>query len=337
MPAPSYSLGYLAKYVNGTLVGSKDYQVTGLATLQSATNDKLTFLTNKKYKQKLKHTRAGCVLLESSDAEFFAGNKILSENPYLSYARLTELFLPTIETKPCIHPSALVDNRASVGEGVDIAANVVVEADCVIGNNVRIYPGCYIGEGVTIGSGTIIYANVSVYHHVTIGDRCIIHSGSVLGSDGFGFAPMPERSWKKIHQLGSVEIGHAVEVGACTTIDRGALENTVIGDGVKIDNHVQIAHNVQIGENTAIAAAVAIAGSAEIGKRCTIAGAVGIVGHITIVDDVHITAMTCVTKSISKAGSYSSGVPMNTTEQWRKNAARFNQLNRLAKQLLTNN
>jgi len=206
----------------------------------------------------------------------------------------------------------------------------------MIASVVIIYPGCYICDNTCIGSDTMIYPNVSIYGNASIGSNTYIHSHVVIGSDGFGFAPVgdEQKRWQKVYQLGGVEIGNDVEIGAGTTIDRGALDNTIIGDGVKLDNQIQIAHNVRIGEHTAIAACVGIAGSTNVGKRCTIAGAVGIIGHLNIVDDVHITAMTLVTKSINKPGSYSSGTPLNDTVSWRKNAARFNHLDSTIRKLL---
>jgi UDP-3-O-[3-hydroxymyristoyl] glucosamine N-acyltransferase len=327
-----YSLQYLADYIGASIDGDADLVIEGLATLSTATAKQLSFYANKRYKQLLASTAAGCVLLSQEDAGYFSGNKLIVANPYLAYAKLTALFVQPTSTLPSIHPSAVIAADVSLGDGVTIGPHVVIESGCQIGSGVIIYAGCYLGANTIVASNTMIYANVTLYSEVIIGEDCVLHSGCIIGSDGFGFAPTVN-GWQKIHQLGGVIIGNQVEIGAGTTIDRGALENTVIEDGVKIDNQVQIAHNVRLGEGTAIAAAAAIAGSTTIGKRCTIAGAVGIVGHLTIVDDVHITAMTMVTKSISTPGSYSSGVPMNQTQQWRKNAARFNQLDSMARQL----
>ncbi|MGH1486281.1 MAG: UDP-3-O-(3-hydroxymyristoyl)glucosamine N-acyltransferase [Cellvibrionaceae bacterium] len=331
---PSYTLRQLADYIGADIVGDSDYRVEGLATLQDAEAQQLTFLSNKQYNKYLADTNAGCVLLKSKDQDGFQGNKLITTDPYLAYAKLSKLFLDSVSGafKSAIHKTAVIDDDVTLGSEVNVGANVTIESGSKIGSGVHIYPGVYIGRSVTIGDNTILYANVSIYHDVSVGNSCIIHSASVIGADGFGFAPSAE-GWEKIQQLGGVTIGHSVEIGASTTVDRGALGNTVIGDGVKIDNQVQIAHNVNIGERTAIAASVAIAGSTHIGKRCTIAGLVGIVGHLTITDDVHITGMTMVSKSISTPGSYSSGIPMNETRQWRKNAARFNQLDAMARQL----
>ena len=330
-PAP-YSLKQLADYIDADIEGDKDCMIDGLGTLKDAQPKQLAFYANSRYKNYLAQTSAGGVILRSSERNAYAGNKLIMADPYLGYARLTALFVGDAASSPAIHPTATIAGDVKLGADISIGPNVVIEGGSVIGSGVTLFPGCYIGKNVVIGDDTIIYANASLYDGVSLGQHCIVHSGAVIGSDGFGFAPSQD-GWQKIYQLGSVEIGNGVEVGANTTIDRGALGNTVIADGVKIDNQVQVAHNVEIGEQTAIAAAAAIAGSTVIGKRCTIAGAVGIVGHLAIVDDVHVTAMTMVTKSILHSGSYSSGVPMNETRQWRKNAVRFNQLDSMARQL----
>lgn len=331
---PSYRLKQLAEYIGADIDGDDECIIEGIATLEAASKQHIVFYNNHRYKKHLSNTRAGCVLLHSSSSDDYSGNKLIIDDPYLAYAQLTKLFAPNHKSGgvSSIHPSATIGDDVEIGEGVTIGPNVVIDDGSVIGSNVFIYPGCYIGKNTRIGNGTLIYSNVSLYHDVIVGESCIFHSASIIGADGFGFAPSPS-GWQKIYQLGGVNIGNNVEVGASTTIDRGALGDTIIDDGVKIDNQVHIGHNVQIGENTAIAGSTGIAGSTVIGKRCTIAGAVGIVGHISIADDVHVTAMTMVSKSISTAGSYSSGIPMNETRQWRKNAARFNQLDALARQL----
>ena len=329
----SFDLQQLANIIGAKLVGDKSFLIAGLASLESASNDQLAFYANKHYKKCLATTNAGCVLMHSAEKDAFVGNKLLCDDPYLAYAQLTRVFVRKPESEATsISTKATIAANVVLGDKVVIGPNVVVEDGASIGAGCRLFPGAYIGANTRIGSGSMICANVSIYANVDIGQDCILHSGSVIGSDGFGFAPSTE-GWQKIYHLGGVSIGNQVEIGAGTTIDRGALDNTVIANGVKIDNQVQIAHNVSIGEYTAIAGAVAIAGSTKIGKRCRIAGAVGIIGHLTIVDDVTVTAMSLVTKSINRAGSYSSGVPLNETRQWRKNAARFNRLDALVRQL----
>ncbi|MEO0442151.1 MAG: UDP-3-O-(3-hydroxymyristoyl)glucosamine N-acyltransferase [Pseudomonadota bacterium] len=343
MAGPPFSLGQLSELIQAELQGDPSYLISGLATLKSADATTLAFYHNQRYQSDLAGTGAGCVLLSAKHQDAFSGQRLIIDDPYLAYAKLTALFADkgvdksvdkhADKNRPSsIHPSAVLAESVSLGEQVFIGPHTVIGNHVTIGDGVRIEANVCIGDHVDIGSATLIHANATFYSHVKVGEQCIFHSGSVIGADGFGFAPS-DGAWQKIHQLGGVRIGKQVEIGANTTVDRGALDDTVIDNGVKIDNQVQIAHNVNIGDDTAIAAAVAIAGSTTIGKRCTIAGACGIVGHIHIVDDVHITAMSIVTKSIKRPGSYSSGVPMNTTQQWRKNAARFNQLDSLARQL----
>ena len=326
---PSYTLSELARYTGADLIGDPECCVSGINTLQGATSNQLSFLSNALYQKDLAASQAACVVLHPSSQDFFHGNKLVTEDPYYVFAQLTKLFVKAkSKLEEGVHSSVVCGENVIIHPNASIAPNTVLGSNVTIEEGVCIGAGCYIGDNCRIGMNTIIYANVSIYSDVNIGHDVIVHSQAVIGSDGFGFAPKKNSGgeWQKIYQLGGVYIGNNVEVGASTTIDRGALENTVINDGVKLDNQIQIAHNVVVGENTAIAGSTAVAGSTTIGKRCTIAGAVGIIGHLTIADDVHITAMTLVTKSIATAGSYSSGTPLNTTSVWRKNAARFNRL-----------
>ncbi len=260
------------------------------------------------------------------------GNKLIVDNPYLSYALLTALFDPAPSVAVGVHESAVIDASAELGSDVCIGANVTIGAGVSIASGTQIGSGCQIGDHCQIGENSCLQANVTLYHGVSVGNRVTLHSGCVIGADGFGFAPSAD-GWVKIHQIGGVVIGDDVEIGACTTVDRGALDDTVIGRGVIIDNQVQIAHNVQIGENTAIAGCTGIAGSTQIGRNCTIAGAVSIVGHLTIADGVHISVNTLVNKSITQAGSYSSGTVASATKVWRRNAVRFGQLDQMAQRL----
>lgn len=327
----SFTLGELGERINAELLGDPSVVIDGLATIQSAAPGQLCFLANTRYLRYLPTAQASAVLLKPSMVEecgAYSGAFLLLDNPYLGFAYLTDLFVP--QPKECdIHPTAVIDSSAILGRDVTVAANVVIEAGVELQDRVSIGAGCYIGSNSVVGEQTRLQPNVSIYHGVTIGSQCLLHSGVVVGSDGFGFAS-EQGAWKKIHQLGGVHIGDRVELGAGTTVDRGALDDTIIGDGVKIDNQVQIAHNVSIGANTAIAACSAIAGSTSVGENCTLAGAVGVVGHLTIADNVHITAMTLVTKSIRQAGSYSSGTPLMASRHWRRNAVRFGQLDQLA-------
>ncbi|MBX2808283.1 MAG: UDP-3-O-(3-hydroxymyristoyl)glucosamine N-acyltransferase [Cellvibrionaceae bacterium] len=328
----AYTLAQLADHIDAQLLGDADHRISNLASLTQATHQHLCFFAQARYKDALATTQAGCVLLRADHQQQFAGNKLLSVDPYLDYARLSALFVEPVSANWGVHPSAVIAADVVLPEHVSIGPQVVIESGCRIGAGTVIGPSSCLGRGVVMGDNCLLHGNVTLYSGVTVGANSILHSGVVIGADGFGFAPCAD-GWQKIHQLGGVIVGDNVEVGANTTIDRGALTDTLIGDGVKIDNQVQIAHNVQLGENTAIAAAVAIAGSTVIGKNCTVAGCVGIVGHIDIADNVHITGMTMVSKSIREPGSYSSGTPMNQTSLWRKNAARFHQLDQMARQL----
>ena len=333
----SHALKEIAAYVKAELEGDPEHRIHGLATLAAAENTQIAFLANKNYQKYLANTGAGCVLLSPDMSVLFSGNKLVMDDPYLGFARLTALFKhPASETTDYdgsnVHPAAVVHNNALVAEDALIGPQAVIEQDVSIGNGTIIGAGCFIGRNSTIGKNTQLHANVTINQGVCIGSNVIVHSGAVIGADGFGFARDGEH-WQKIYQLGGVEVGDHVEIGACSTIDRGALGNTVLEEGVKIDNQVQIAHNVRIGAHTAIAGCTGIAGSTVIGKHCTIAGGVGIVGHVTIADYVHITGMTMVSKSIDEAGSYSSGVPMLPTKKWRKNAVRFSQLDDLIRKV----
>lgn len=326
------SLGELADQLEVELVGDASCNITAVATLQTAGSGQVSFLANSRYRRYLISTQASAVILRPEDRDAYQGNALVSDNPYLTYARAASLLNPQARQLAGCHPSAVVELTAAIDPTAAIAANCYVAADASIGPGAQIGAGCAIGKGVSIGADSRLAANVSIADGVQIGQRVLIHSGSVIGSDGFGFAP-DQGKWFKVPQLGSVIIGDDVEVGANTTIDRGALEDTVIEEGVKLDNQLQIAHNVRIGAHTAIAGATAIAGSTTIGKRCQIGGAVGIVGHLTIADDVHITAMSLVTGNIKQSGLYSSGTPLAGNKEWRKNAARFGQLDDMARRL----
>jgi UDP-3-O-[3-hydroxymyristoyl] glucosamine N-acyltransferase len=336
MSGHHYSLAALAELLNVTYVGDAKTLISGLATLASAGPGQLSFLANSKYQKTLKSTLAGAVIVAPDMVTSCPSHCLVSEQPYLTYARASQLFEVLDNDRGGIHPSAVIDSSATIATTATIAANVVIGKNVVIGAAVVIGPGCVIGNNSTIDEGGLLHANVSVYHGVLIGRSVVIHSGTVIGSDGFGFAPSPDTEiggWVKIAQLGGVKIGDNVEIGAGCTIDRGALDDTVIGDRVILDNQIQIAHNVEIGDNTGIAGCSAIAGSTKIGKNCTIAGGVAIIGHLTIGDNVHFTARSLITKSVEKPGAYSSGAPMQDTKSWRRNAVRFMQLDNIAKRL----
>ena len=334
----TYTLNQLALLLNLDVVGDGEYSISGLAPLDNAGAEHLAFLANPKYRDALQQSGAGAIILTEDMVAASPAHCLVSANPYLSYAKASQLFAPSLSEKPGIHPSAVVADTAQVDATACIGANVTVGAFARIGANSSLAPGTVIGEGAVIGDDCLLHANVSIYHRVSVGDRAIIHSAAVIGSDGFGFAPAgkdsPQGGWVKIAQLGGVTIGDDVEIGAGTTIDRGALEDTVIGDRVIIDNQVHIAHNVVIGDNTAIAACVGISGSTTIGRNCTIAGASGIAGHLTITDNVFITGMAMVTGSITEPGSYSSGTGLLETRRWRKSAVRFGQLDDMQRRIV---
>lgn len=327
-----YSLGDLADIVGGTVQGEANKQLLGIATLQTAQDNELSFLANPAYEKYLADTKAGAVIVNAKSVEKCVTNALVHENPYLAYAQLSHLWDPLAGLDKSdfkVHPSAEIASSATIESGVDIGPGVVVGEGVVIKSGVKIGANSVIGDDCLIDEGSRLSANVTVYHGVSIGKSCIIHSGAVLGSDGFGFAPV-NGEWLKISQLGGVIIEDSVEIGANTTIDRGALDDTVIERGVILDNQIQVAHNVRIGQNTAIAACSAIAGSTVIGKNCIIGGASGIAGHLTIADGVHITAMTMVIKSLNDPGVYSSGTGVQPNAKWRKSIARLRQLDKMA-------
>lgn len=327
-----YTLAELAEILGAGFSGDESCSLTALATLQSAGVGELSFIANPAYKKYLASTQASAIIMSPELEGEFQGNKLLVDNPYLAYARLTPLFDTRREVSAGIHPSAVIGPGCEIADSAYIGPQAVLGADVQVADQVVVGPGASIGDGCVLGARTRIEAGAVLYHDVRVGTDCIIHSSAVLGADGFGYAPQPE-GWLKIHQLGGVVLGNGVEIGACTTIDRGALDDTWIADGVKIDNLVQIAHNCRIGRNTAIAGQSGIAGSTTLGENCTLAGGVGIVGHVTLADNVHVTGMSLVSHSITEAGSYSSPTPLAPTREWRKNAVRFRQLNDLANRL----
>ncbi len=328
-----YTLLELADFLQAELKGEPEYIVSGLSTLQDARPESLAFLANPAYAKYLPETQAGAVILSPDMAAGFAGNAIVMDNPYLGFARVSCLFDAGNGEQVGIHPSAVVAESATVDPQAWIGPNSVVEAGAEIAAGARILGSCYIGQHSCVGADTVLKANVTLYHGVTVGARCIIHAGAVLGSDGFGFAHA-NGEWIKIAQLGGVVIGNDVEIGANTAIDRGALGNTVIHDGVKLDNLIQIAHNVEIGRNTAIAGNVGISGSTKVGSGCTIAGGSSLAGHLTIADNVHIAGVAMITKSINGPGEWSSGgIGMMPVKEWRKNTVRFRQLDDMARRL----
>ncbi len=326
------TLGQLAEALGATLKGPEALQITGLATLQEAGPGQLSFLANPQYRKFLDDSQAAAVLLKAADAEGFAGNALIVADPYLAYARISHLFDPKPKAVAGIHPSAVVAEDAQVDASASIGPFAVIESGARIGANVSIGAHCFIGARCVVGESGWLAPRVTLYHDVTIGKRVVIQSGAVIGGEGFGFAN-EKGIWRKIAQIGGVTIGDDVEIGVNTAVDRGALSDTRIGDGVKLDNQIQIAHNVQIGDHTAMAACVGISGSTRIGKHCMLAGGVGLVGHIDICDNVFVSGMTMVTRSITEPGSYSSGTAMQPLADWRKSAARIRHLDDMAKRL----
>lgn len=322
----------LADLVGANIHGDAEASVSGIATLELAGTNDLSFFANRKYLKFLTQTEAAVVILHPDDLKQCPTNALAVDDPYLAYAQIATWLTRPDDPVTQIDPSAVIADDVALGNNVNIGAHVNIGCGSHIGDNVRLEAGTVLGSDVNIGSNTVIYPNVSVYSGVMIGEGCIIHSGAVLGSDGFGIAN-DKGQWVKVPQLGSVTIGNHVEIGANTTIDRGAIEDTIIENGVKLDNLIQIAHNVHIGENTAIAGCVGIAGSTSIGKYCAIGGGAGILGHLTIADHVHITATSLVTKTIKQAGVYSSGTPLQENAQWHKNFVRFKQLDNMARRL----
>lgn len=326
------TLGELADSLGATLRGDPQALITGLATLQNAGPGQLAFLANPRYRPLLADTRAEAVLLTPADAEGFAGQALILANPYLAFARLTHRFDRTPQGTVGIHPSAVVAASARVPASACIGPQAVIGEGVVLGERCVIEAGVVLQDRVRLGDDCRLRARVVINHDCVLGDRVNVHPGAVIGGDGFGYAN--ERGqWRKIAQIGRVVIGNDVDIGANTTIDRGALEDTEIHDGVIIDNQVQIAHNVVIGAHTAIAACCGISGSTRIGRHCVLAGGVGLVGHIEICDKVQVTGMTMVTKSITEPGSYSSGTAFDTTDNWKRMAVRLRKLDELAERV----
>ncbi|OLO05996.1 UDP-3-O-(3-hydroxymyristoyl)glucosamine N-acyltransferase [Salinicola socius] len=329
----SYTLGELAERIDARVVGDDTVRVSGLSTLTDAVSTDLAFLANRAYLKYLATTQAGAVLVHPAHGENCPCPRLELENPYLGYAKLSRLFDPLAnQASQGVHPTAVVSPEATLGERVEIGAHCVIEAGVHIADDCVIGAGCFIGADTAIGRGSRLHANVTLYHGVIIGERAILHSGCVIGGDGFGFAH-DGKGWEKIAQLGGVSLGDDVEVGSCSSIDRGALGDTLIGNGVKIDSQVQIAHNVQVGDHSALAGCVGIAGSTKVGRHCLLGGGVGLSGHLTLTDGVQVTGMSLVTNSILEPGVYSSGTGSMSNSQWRKNAVRFKQLDEIAKRL----
>lgn len=325
-----WRLDEIVAHLGGALEGDGSIVVSQVATLASAQAGQIAFLANPKYRQQLQSTSASAVIVPPKFAGDTTLPRIVHPNSYAYYARVVQLLNPAEARPRGVHPSAVV--HSVVPPSVSVGENVVLGKDVALGENVTLYPGCVVGDGVSIGDDSVLYPNVVIYRACKIGKRAVVQAGAVIGSDGFGFAKEGD-SWVKIPQIGRVVIGDDVEIGANTSIDRGALDDTIIGDGVKLDNQIQIAHNVVIGQHTAMAGCVGVAGSTRIGQRCTIGGAGMIVGHLDLADDVHVSAGTMVTKSLRQPGQYTSIFPLESHAEWLQNAAQIKRLAKLAERV----
>ncbi|PIJ49823.1 UDP-3-O-(3-hydroxymyristoyl)glucosamine N-acyltransferase [Erwinia sp. OLTSP20] len=325
-------LADLAQQLDAELHGDGSVAISGIASMQSAQSGQITFLSNSRYREQLAECQASAVVLTQDDLPWCRSAALVVKNPYLTFARMAQLLDTTPKPADGIAASAVIDASARLGKNVAVGANAVIESGAELGDNVIIGPGCFVGKKARIGAGTRLWANVTIYHEVQLGCDCLVQSGTVIGADGFGYAN-DRGNWIKIPQLGSVVIGDRVEIGACTTIDRGALDNTLIGNGVIIDNQCQIAHNVVIGDNTAVAGGVIMAGSLKIGRYCMIGGASVINGHMEICDKVTVTGMGMVMRPITEPGVYSSGIPLQPNKTWRKTAALVMNIDDMSKRL----
>lgn len=326
------TLAELARRFGAELRGAGDVEIAGVASLERAGPREISYLYDPKLRHRLASCRAGAVVLNPAQAEGYGGNALIVEQPRLCFARIAAFLHAPGPISGGAHASAIIDPSARVAATAAIGPQAVVGARAVIGENVQIGPGCQVGADADIGAETRLVGHVWVGAGCVIGQRCLLHPGVIVGADGFGLAKDGER-WVKVPQLGRVVIGNDVEIGANSTVDRGALNDTEIGDGVKIDNLVQIGHNVRIGEHTAIAASAAIAGSAVIGRRCSIGGQAGVAGHLTIADDVTVLGKSLIGSSITAAGVYSSAIQAEQATPWRRQVVRLRQLDEMARRL----
>ncbi|EMK6927277.1 UDP-3-O-(3-hydroxymyristoyl)glucosamine N-acyltransferase [Vibrio alginolyticus] len=326
------TLAELATITGGELFGDESLVVSRVAPMDKAQEGDVTFLSNPKYAKHLSECQATVVMVKAEHKDQCVGNALVVSDPYVAFARVVQAMDTTPKPADDIAPSAVIAADVKMGENVTIGANAVIETGVELGDNVSVGVGCFIGKNAKLGNNTKLWANVTIYHEVSLGDDCLVQSGTVIGSDGFGYAN-DKGEWIKIPQLGSVRIGNRVEIGACTTIDRGALEDTIIEDNVILDNQLQIAHNVQIGYGTVMPGGTIVAGSTKIGKYCQIGGASVLNGHITIADGVAITGMGMVMRSIEEKGLYSSGIPLQTNREWRKTATRVHRIDEMNKRL----
>jgi UDP-3-O-[3-hydroxymyristoyl] glucosamine N-acyltransferase len=319
------TLKQLEQITGGILYGDPDVTITSVASMDKATKGQITFLSNSKYKKQLPECQASVVMVKESERELCTTNSLVVADPYVAYAKVAQALNTPQMPAIGISEFAFIAPDAVIGQNVSVGPNATIDSGAVIGDNVSIGAGAYVGVNAKVGAGTQLWANTTLYHHVEVGEHCVFHSSCVIGADGFGYAN--ERGeWIKIPQVGTVIIGDRVEVGASTTIDRGALDNTIIESNVILDNQLQIGHNVQIGYGTCIAGATVVGGSTHIGKYCIIGGAAAISGHLTIADGSMISGRAMILKSITEKGVYSSGMPAQPSREWRKSVARLNRL-----------
>ncbi|HTM29010.1 MAG TPA: UDP-3-O-(3-hydroxymyristoyl)glucosamine N-acyltransferase [Rhodanobacter sp.] len=332
MSTNDYSIAELAERFGLTASGDGSRTIDGVGTLAGAGSSQLSFLSNSKYTAQLAATHAGVVVLREENLADCPTAALVAADPYVAYAKIAALFERLPAAPAGIHPSAVVAASAQVSSSASVGPGCVIADRAVIGDGVVLGPHCIVGEDCTVGAQSRLVARVTLVTRVTLGQRVLVHPGAVIGSDGFGLA-FDKDHWIKLPQLGGVRIGDDCEIGANTTIDRGALDDTVLEEDVRLDNQIQIAHNVHVGAHTAMAGCAAVAGSAKIGRYCMIGGNAGVLGHLELADRVTITAKSLVTHSIREPGEYSSGVPLQDNRQWRKNAARFKHLDEYARRL----
>jgi len=331
-PKANYTLADLARRFALDLRGDGGVCIDGVASLATAQETQLGFLANPRYRGELKTTQAAAIVLRAEEAEHFPRAALVAKDPYVAFAKIAALFEHKAADVPGVHPSAVIAADAQIAASASIGPFCVVEAGASVGDGAQLGPHCHVGTDCHVGAQSRLVARVTLVTRVRLGQRVLVHTGAVLGADGFGLA-VDKDHWIKVPQLGGVVIGDDCEIGANTTIDRGALEDTVLEEDVRLDNQIQIAHNVRIGAHTAMAGCSAVAGSAKIGRWCLIGGGAGVLGHLEIADKVTITSMALVTHSIHEPGEYSSGTPIQDNRAWRRNAARFKHLDELTRRV----
>ena len=328
----SYSLREIAAQLGGEIVGSESVRISRVASLANAESGQISFLTDSRYRALLTKTRASAVIVAPADRDATILPRIVTDNPYAYFARVSDLLNPAPKYSPGMDASAVVDATAHIPDSCSVAANSVIGAHVRLGEKVVVGAGCAIGDHTTIGDGTMLQANVVVYHDCVIGAHCTFLAGAVIGADGFGYAE-DDGHWVKIPQVGRVVIADHVDVGANTTIDRGTLDDTIIEEGVKLDNLIQVAHNCRIGAHTVIAGCVGIAGSARIGKHCRIGGAAMISGHLEIADGVTVSAGTLIPRSLTEANTYTAFMPFQPHDKWLKTAVNIRRLDKMLERI----